>query len=375
MSTDTPLNNRELFEKFKEARFEWNSTLQNLVLARHGAKQENVTEDQLTAVDKFAENFSKAVDYRWQRSDRSYSKFSKKFSPWLSEAVSIPELKAPRAADGSATPKKGGRPPKEFADLTNRAQNRSTAPLREENSCEKLLHAATVKLREEGKSSLASLIQDANKSPTRPAKILRISGIADTFDRVPKIDIHLPSKILPQAALAFILQHNMTKGAYVALRLISKQNSADIWPSYKEVLKAKEKSRPENIQYDEAAVSVGLSDRLAKNDAAFMELCETEIGLLLRDVEIGGTLRVDCEGKVGFDGSTGHSMFNQKFSLENRDKTDSSLLATCYVPLQYRVSGGEPIFTNPAPQSSSFCQPLRLEFRKETKDASIEIDR
>ena len=85
MSTDMPLNNRELFEKFKEARFEWNSTLHNLVLARRRATQEDVTEDQLSAFDKFAKNFSKAVDYRWQRSDRSFLKLSKKFS--LSEAL------------------------------------------------------------------------------------------------------------------------------------------------------------------------------------------------------------------------------------------------------------------------------------------------
>ena len=75
MSTNTPLNNRELFEKFKEA----------CRGACRGATQEDVTEDQLSAFDKFAENFSKAVQYRWQRSDRSFLKLSKKFS--LSEAL------------------------------------------------------------------------------------------------------------------------------------------------------------------------------------------------------------------------------------------------------------------------------------------------
>ena len=137
----------------------------------------------------------------------------------------------------------------------------------------------------------------------------------------------------------------------------------------------KKQCRPANIQYGETSVVVGLPERLAKNDTAFMELCETEIGALLLDIEVGGTLKVECEGKVGFDGSMGHSVYNQKFSPENRDTSDASLVATCYVPLQYRDAGGNPIWTNENPQSSSICQPLCLEYKKETKEASCEINR
>ena len=49
------------------------------------------------------------------------------------------------------------------------------------------------------------------------------------------------------------------------------------------------------------------------------------------------------------------------------------VLSTCIVPLQYRFATGEVIFTNPVPQGSTFCQPVRLEY-KETPEASKQID-
>ena len=244
-----------------------------------------------------------------------------------------------------------------------------------QNTAEKLLHAAKTKLREEGKGDLVNLIDDANTSPSRPAKLRRLSGIADSLDQIPKKPITLPTQISVKAALAYLLEHNLTKEAYIALRAISLEHGANIWPSYHLLLDEKKECRPNNVQYSETAVVVGLQDRLSKNDEAFLDLCGTEIGSLLKGVELGGTLKVDCIGKAGFDGSTGHSVYNQKFSPENRDTSDAALLATCYVPLQYRVSGGDPVFTNPRPQSAAFCQPVRLEYRKETREASIEIDR
>ena len=87
-----------------------------------------------------------------------------------------------------------------------------------------------------------------------------------------------------------------------------------------------------------------------------------------------GILKIIEESKIGFDGSTGHSIYNQAFSLENKDASDASLLSTCLVPLQYRTEAGEVIWVNPVPQAATFCQPVRLEFQKETPEASREID-
>ena len=367
-----PLQNRELFKSVQTAQFKILAAQQTLILTGHGILIENATDAQSKAVETFLEKFIKNAAKKWKEADRSLVRLDRKYAKWLSEEVVIPELKAPvKPKDGN----KGGRPPKEFSLLGKRSRDRSTAPLREQNTGEKLLHAAKINLKAEGKAGLVKVIDEADRSPTRSAKLIRLSGIADKLDKVPKKDLSLPTKVSEAEAVAYILGFNVKKEAYMKMRLISLAKNSDIWPVWDKILDRKVKRRPKKIDYGEMAVKLELRERLKRNDTAFIELCNTEIGQLLRDVEPGGTLKLTCEGKLGFDGSTGQSLFQQKFSPENRDKSDESLLATCYVPLQYRVEDGEPIFTNPVPQSASFCQPLRLEFIKETKDSSCEIDR
>ena len=140
----------------------------------------------------------------------------------------------------SAESSKGGRPAKDFSDLSKRSRDRSTAPLREENSGEKLLHAAAIKLRDEGQGDFASVIAECQESPTRPSKFRRLSGVADALDSIPKNNVTLPTKISPKAALAFVLGQNLTKENYIALRVISKQSNAGIWLAYQHVLKARD---------------------------------------------------------------------------------------------------------------------------------------
>ena len=66
-------------------------------------------------------------------------------------------------------------------------------------------------LREDGKRNLVHMIDDASKSPTRPDKILKLSGIADKMDRVPKSNVSPPTRMTHAKALAFVLDNNMKK--------------------------------------------------------------------------------------------------------------------------------------------------------------------
>ena len=109
------------------------------------------------------------------------------------------------------------------------------------------------------------------------------------------------------------------------------------------------------------------------NDTRFLAIYDAKIQALLQEVEDGGILLIEAEEKIGFDGATGNALYNQKFDLQNSDKSDASLLSTCLVPLQYQTANGDAIITNPVPQGATFCQPVRLEYRKETKEASKEI--
>ena len=235
------------------------------------------------------------------------------------------------------------------------------------------MHASQVSLREKGKNDAAFMVNEIVKSPAHATKLRRLSGIADAMDTAPPKPIMLPSPISPETALSFILENNLTKEAYVNMRLISKLHNSDIWPLYDDVLKAKQECRPENISFSEMSIVVPISERVKQNDRRFLSLFDAEVNAHL-DATNEPILEIEVESKVGFDGSTGLTMYNQAFSTENEDVSDSALLSTCLVPLQWRVKGGPVLFTNPVPQASSFCQPLRLEFRKETIEVSRELN-
>ena len=219
------------------------------------------------------------------------------------------------------------------------------------------------------------MIDETVKSPQRATKLRRLSGVADKLDSVPAKPIILPRKVSPIDALAFLLSTNMTKEAYVSMRLFSKSHGADIWPPYDEILAAKEECRPNDIQYTETSAIVSIPERLKQNDKRFLQLCKDDIAKELDSLPLGGSLDVEVESKVGFDGASGLSIYNQPFSTANEDTSESSLLSTCIVPLRYMVKGGKTLFLNPVPQASSFCQPIRLEFKKETPETSREIER
>jgi hypothetical protein len=98
-------------------------------------------------------------------------------------------------------------------------------------------------------------------------------------------------------------------------------------------LEAKECCIPPNIDYQEMSAIIPIKDRLHHNDKCLIEICDFEIKKLLEQTPEGGVIKLIAISKFGFDGSTGHSMYNQAFSLENQDTSDASLLATCLVPL------------------------------------------
>ncbi|XP_050498858.1 uncharacterized protein LOC126879708 [Diabrotica virgifera virgifera] len=74
--------------------------------------------------------------------------------------------------------------------------------------------------------------------------------------------------------------------------------------------------------------------------------------------------------KWGFDGSSNHSMYKQKFQ-ESCDLVDSDLLLTSIVPLKLttqQFESEEIVWLNPRSSSTRFCVPIKFEFIKETHD-------
>ena len=362
------ISNGDLFERARVFHFENDPSLLSYILEKK--KIDGADDVDSLDVDVFLQNFLKLAKKKFKDSSSHLRVMEKKHGGWLSQEADIPDL----------NPRKKPRKSKDFGGLSKSSKNRLTSELRASNETSKLMHATKTALRNEGKNDLAFVIDEAAKSPGRALKFRRLSGAAASLEEatsrsgLSRSNLSFPTKIAADDALAHLFHTDMGKDAYVSNRLMSKSHGADIWPSYEEVLAAKKPCRPANIKYEETAVIVPLSERLRHNDERLVKIFDIRIHALLQDVEENGTLVIEGESKIGFDGSTGNALYNQRFSLDNRDATDASLLSTCLVPLQYRTTTGEVIFTNPVPQGSAFCQPVRLEYRKETPEASKEIN-
>ena len=381
------ITNRILFEEALALKFEDGPSLRRCIQRRRNASVSPEAEAEADAeaediedpeLDLYAGNFLKLAKKKWREANGRRHIFDRKFARWLDEEADAPApptaKPTPSTTPKKTTPTTTPRKKKPFSELSDRSKRRETAELRKENPTTKLLQAAKTALKNEGEYDFAFVMEKAGETPTRASKLRRLSGLADAMETVPTTPLSLPTKISPTDGLIHLFHSNMTQEAYISNRLISKEHGADIWPSYVKVQAEKKHARPENIKFEETSAIVPLADRLRHNDKRIAEVFAERIQELLQDVPDGGTLEVVGESKAGFDGSTGNSVYQQAFSLENRDTTEESLLSTCIVPLQYRTVQGDIIFINPVPQGPTICQPVRLEYRKETPAASKEID-
>ncbi|CAH2003441.1 unnamed protein product [Acanthoscelides obtectus] len=76
-------------------------------------------------------------------------------------------------------------------------------------------------------------------------------------------------------------------------------------------------------------------------------------------------IKVIC--KWGFDGSSGHSQYKQKFSdLEN---TDEFLFLVAMTPLRLiDMETNKVLWKNESPSSTLYCRPIKFLFKKENAD-------
>ena len=72
--------------------------------------------------------------------------------------------------------------------------------------------------------------------------------------------------------------------------------------------------------------------------------------------------------KYGFDGSSGHSAYKQKWN-DDAVSDDQNVFVTSIVPLRLQnVLSGKIIWENPRPCSTRFCRPIRIQWLHETND-------
>ncbi|CAH2012739.1 unnamed protein product [Acanthoscelides obtectus] len=124
-----------------------------------------------------------------------------------------------------------------------------------------------------------------------------------------------------------------------------------------DISKTKNAILPSQFIITEISAEVGLQELLQKTAESILEIINFEE----RDCRI----KVIC--KWGFDGSSGHSQYKQKFSdLEN---TDEFLFLVAMTPLRLiDMETNKVLWKNESPSSTLYCRPIKFLFKKENAD-------
>lgn len=69
--------------------------------------------------------------------------------------------------------------------------------------------------------------------------------------------------------------------------------------------------------------------------------------------------------KWGCDGSSGHSIYKQKF--DDPEKTDEFMFIISLVPIRVLTEDGQVIWQNPWPSSPRLCRIIKFVYKKESE--------
>ena len=158
-----------------------------------------------------------------------------------------------------------------------------------------------------------------------------------------------------EAASAICKSGKMTKQIYTEIRLLHKDAGADILPSYDKLLKFKREQRP-TVQKLATLYSGVKYDYL---DCLQLTSAQLFVSLQLLAFHNLNELLMTLHG--GLDGSGGHSIFNQKGSIQ----TNNIIMFMFHIK-NLKTVNGEVLWENPSHASSSSCRPVMLLFGKET---------
>lgn len=297
--------------------------------------------------------FSHKIVIRWKASGKNKRHFLKRNQDWLNQPLY--QSTDPMQKNITATPKRQSRAVKEFHSLTNRSKRRRTKALVSSHSPKELAFAAQSSYTKAGKRNVAYVMKKAETSSPRSLRELkRIQGS--------KSNVY---KYSAEEALALIVDIKLTRADYIKLRKAAKKKNNNLYPSYDEVLRAKKECYPGEIQVTETKGEIKLQSLL---DHTFRRLAIVQADVLSRVVTEGVTT-LDMTYKWGFDGSSNHSIYKQKF-YESCDSVDSDLFLTSVVPLKMSAkhnNSEEIVWMNPRSSSTRFCIPIKFQFIKETQ--------
>ncbi|KAK3918341.1 Putative cyclic nucleotide-gated ion channel 9 [Frankliniella fusca] len=237
---------------------------------------------------------------------------------------------------------KRGRPGLEFCDLSESGKRKRTAADRASKCTEELVFSAQMALRKSGQRDAAdfSKARQCKETPDPQPHAL------------PPTESH---RFSDDEALALIDQADLTKEQYIYIRTCMLAHGVDVLPCYDYVRRAKERCYPQ--------------------DSESITVTESQMGI---SVQREGLFRQICRFSKAQMPQTsrffGNGEYNQK---PDEELTEGTIILTAAVPLQIiaQPENGPPylLYQTDRPGSPRNCRPLRLLFRKETKEVVKEI--
>lgn len=292
--------------------------------------------------------------------NRTKAKFYKKYNGWLCESVFFND-----STDAKSSQLSSGRPSSDFHSSSERSKRRKTEKIRTQLTTEELSYATQMSLRHSGQLDAAKVVKDVtSKSPTRASKYRK---------SIEKVSEKTLSK---EAALSLFVEQKLTKSQYQGLRNISLENHCSLYPPYRVISEAKNECYPSktDIIITESSAEVKLQ-ALLNHTVTRILLTQGDVIKSLTPDNVND-LKLIC--KWGCDGSSGQSVYKQKFENTDREesKSDANIFFTSIVPLQL-ISLNEKtkqkiiIWKNPRSSSPRFCRPLRIQFIHETTEIAV----
>lgn len=374
---------REIIELFDEARVDDISEAVNYILTKLNLKVGDVMHtkkhDQLKVAVKTLKSKFKL---RWEASKRTLIRFQARNAVWLESEFLISHFSCPDNLENlgeKISISKSGRSNVAFDQKSQRSKRRDAATIsnQNENNPQRILMACRHAARLSGEKDLFTVLKQIQDTPESARKIIKLLENSQSSSIV---------KLTPEKALSFLLNRSLSKEDYISMRLLVKGQGADIFPPYNSVREAKILCRPPaaaiSIIEDKAKVSLkALLDHTGKRIFDMQkEVLLQYIQQVLDPAEKELETIFICS--YGFDGSTGHSPYKQRYqdAKPNASNTDESLFATSLIPLRWSTKDNVILWNNRASQSTRFCRPISLQYVKESADiiatqkASIEAE-
>lgn len=258
--------------------------------------------------------FASELNKRWVKCHRDHTTFTVKNKEWL-EVPIILKIHGNLAQ----IKRKRGRPTLPFEDSSERTKRQKTSKLRASTSTSELAFATQVSLRSTGKATASTIVKEvALGSPTRARKY------KESFRKT----LQKKKAMTAEDAVALIIDAKLSRYQYNLIR----EKDKEIFPSYKNVQKAKKECYPSS-EYTKITVSSAEVDLQSLLDHTARRLVQVQKPVIDSQNTI---TEFTLLYKWGFDGSSGFSSY--KIVPGNEANIDESVFFTSIVPIRI-VSG------------------------------------